>query len=62
MMKMATEMTKSMKAAFIETYSNMEIDKTFPEKDFIFAPPAGTVLKKNLFENIFQKQTGENPE
>ena len=61
-LKKALETYQKMKSTFTETYSNVEIDKTFPEKDFIFAPPAGTVLKKSLFENIFQKKTGETTE
>ena len=56
MMKMAAEMTKTMKATFIETYKNIEIDKTYKKEDFIFTPPKNATLKKDMFGDIFSEK------
>lgn len=52
-MKMAKEMTKSIKGSMTETYRNIIINKEYPKKDFKPQLPKDVTLVDNLFKGMF---------
>lgn len=52
-MKMAKEMTKSIKGSMTETYKNIIINQEYPKKDFKPTLPKDTTLVDNLFKGMF---------